>query len=124
MSEDVTWRTIAFYNRKKVDGEKTIFQRDNAIVLMNYYDDLREILARKIYDQERPPIENVVEFEEIVISTWTDIQNQTINQLVDCVRNKLTEVIKNIEESLIIKWKRKRINIEFIFFLQKKKTEF
>lgn len=39
MSEDVTWRTIAFYNRKKVDGEKTIFQRDNAIVLMNYYDD-------------------------------------------------------------------------------------
>lgn len=38
---------------------------------------------------------------------------------MDCVRNKLTEVIKNIEESLIIKWKRKRINIEFIFFYKK-----
>lgn len=39
MSEDVECKTIAFNNRKKIDGEKTIFQRDNAIVLMNYYDD-------------------------------------------------------------------------------------
>ena len=103
MSEDVACRTIAFHNRKEIDGEKIIFQRDNAIVLMNYYDDqLREILARKIYYQERTPIENVVEFEEIVKSTWLDIQNETINQLVDSVRNKLTEVIKNTEKSLNI----------------------
>lgn len=103
MSEDVTWRTITFHNRKKVEGEKTIFQRDNAIVLMNYYDDqLREIVARKIYDQERLPIENVVEFEEIVKSTWADIQNETINQLVDSVPNRLTEVLKNTEKSLNI----------------------
>lgn len=39
MSEDVACRTIAFHNRKEIDGEKIIFQRDNAIVLMNYYDD-------------------------------------------------------------------------------------
>lgn len=44
----------------------------------------------------------MVEFEEIVKSTWLDIQNETINQLVDSVRNKLTEVIKNTEKSLNI----------------------
>lgn len=77
-----------------------------------------------MYDQERPPIENVVEFEEIVKSTWADIENETINQLVDSVRNKLTEVIKNTEKLLNIEWKRKRINIEFIFFSQKKKQNF
>lgn len=95
MSEDVTWRAIAFRNRNR--RQKRIFVtgkwfQNFAIELwpalsadLNSIENLWEIPARKLYDQEKPFVENTVELKKGIKSAWLDIRNESLNKLVDNV---------------------------------------
>lgn len=66
---------------------------------LNRIENLRGILARKIYDQEKPAIENIVKLKKRIKSKREDVQNETIKKLVDSVPNRFVEVIRNKEKS-------------------------
>ena len=94
-----------------MEGKKTIFQRNNAPLhkavstkkrIQDFWIELlpypalncklitleklwRSFLAKKIYDQERPLIENTYnkkkyQFKERIKSAWANIQNETLNK--------------------------------------------
>lgn len=57
-------------------------------------------IAKKIYDQGKPPTENIVELKKEIKSAWANIRKETLNKLVDSVPNKLIEVIRNKGKSI------------------------
>lgn len=97
MSEDVTWRAIAF--RDGNGRQKRIFAtrkwlENFAIELsrwpalsadLNAIENLWEIVARKLYDREKPLAENIIGHRKGIKSAWTNIGNVTLNKLVDSV---------------------------------------
>ena len=62
-------------------------------------ENLRGILAGKVYDQEKSAIENIVKLKKRIKSEREYIQNETIKKLVDSVPNRFVKVIKNKEIS-------------------------
>ena len=62
-------------------------------------ENLRGILAGKVYDQEKSAIENIVKLKKRIKSEREDVQNETIKKLVDSVPNRFVKVIKNKEIS-------------------------
>lgn len=112
----------------EVKNTKTILQRNNASIHtaatmkmwfqdfgiellawsalspnLNSIEDLSGILARKVYDQEQPSIEDIVELKRTIKFAW-DIQNGTLNKLANSVPNKFIEVIKNNKERSTEYW--------------------
>lgn len=65
-----------------------------------------EILRRKVYDREKPAIENIVELKIWIKSAWADIQNEALNKLVDNMPEGSIKVIKNEEKSTKYRMKR------------------
>lgn len=67
---------------------------------MNLIENLRGIVAKKVYDQEKSE-ENIIKLQkkrkkkEATKSAWANIPNETLNKLVGSVANGLTKVIKN-----------------------------
>lgn len=57
-----------------------------------------EILRRKVYDREKPAIENIVELKRWIKSAWEDIQNEALNKLVDNMPEGSIKVIKKWTE--------------------------
>lgn len=52
-------------------------------------------IARKVYGREKSPTENAVELKKEIEPAWTNIENETLNKIVDSVPNRFIEVIKN-----------------------------
>ena len=52
-------------------------------------------IAKKIYNQDKPPIENIVELKKEMKSAWANIRKETLNKLVGSVPNRLIGVIRN-----------------------------
>lgn len=73
---------------------------------LNSIEDLSGILARKVYDQEQPSIEDMVELNRTKKFVW-DIQNETLNKLANSVPNRFIEVIKNNKERFTEYWMRR-----------------
>ena len=84
-------------------------------------ENLRGILAGKVYDQEKSAIENIVKLKKRIKSEREDVQNETIKKLVDSVPNRFVKVIKNKEISTkSTEWKRNKIK----FFLDFERSKF
>lgn len=62
----------------------------------NPIENLREILARKIYDQAK----SSVQFKRRIKCTRVDIENETLSKFVDRVSNRLIKIIKNKGRSI------------------------
>ncbi|CAK9818981.1 Transposable element Tc3 transposase, partial [Anthophora quadrimaculata] len=102
-----------------IDDNKVIFQQDNALIHtassirkwfegfgikllpwraisphLNSIENLWSILARKVYDQEKPQIQNVRELKNGIESAWADIPNDILNRLLDNICDRLLDVIK------------------------------
>ncbi|CAK9818949.1 Transposable element Tc3 transposase [Anthophora quadrimaculata] len=102
-----------------INDNKVIFQQDNAPIHtasstkkwfeefgikllpwpaispdLNPIENLWSILARKVYDQEKPQIQNVRELKNRIESAWADIPNDTLNRLIDSIPDRLLDVIK------------------------------
>lgn len=88
---------------------------------LNPIENLRGILAGKVYDQEKSAIENIVKLKKRIKSEREDVQNETIKKLVDSVLNRFVEVIKNKEISTkSTEWKRNKMK----FFLDFERSKF
>lgn len=53
------------------------------------------IIRRKICDQEKPSIENIIGFKKRIKFVWEDTQSETLNKLINFAFNRIIEVIKN-----------------------------
>jgi len=62
---------------------------------LNPIENLWSILARKVYDQEKPEINNIAELRKRIKSAWAEISNETLNSLIDSIPNRLLVVVKN-----------------------------
>ena len=62
---------------------------------LNSIENLWGIIGRRIYGQEKPSLESIVELRKRIKSTWTNIQNETLNKLVDSIPDRLIKVIEN-----------------------------
>lgn len=62
---------------------------------LNPMENVWGILARKLYDQEKPIIKNVAELKQRLQSTWAEISTNTLKELIASMPKRLIEVIKN-----------------------------
>lgn len=104
-----------------MEDEKTIFERGSALIRTaattekcfqdfaiellpwpafspdtNPIENLRGILARKIYDQ----VKSSVQFKRRIDYTPVDIEKETLSKFVDRVSNRLIKIIKNKGKSI------------------------
>lgn len=56
------------------------------------------ILRRKICDQEKPSIENIIGLKKRIKFVWADTQSETLNKLIDIASNRIIKVIKNKDQ--------------------------
>lgn len=56
------------------------------------------ILRRKICDQKKPSIENIIGLKNRIKFVWADTQSETLNKLIDIASNRIIEVIKNKDQ--------------------------
>lgn len=102
------------------EDDKVIFQQDNAPIHtaastkkwfedfgiellpwpalspdLNPIENLWGILARRVYDQGKPPINNIAELRRRIESAWADIPDEILNKLINSVPDRLLEVITN-----------------------------
>lgn len=64
----------------------------------NSIEKLWGILRRKICDQEKPSIENIIGLKKRIKFVWADTQSETLNKLIDIASNRIIEVIKNKDQ--------------------------
>ncbi|CAH2083903.1 unnamed protein product [Euphydryas editha] len=62
---------------------------------LNPMENVWGILARKIYDQEKPQINNISQLKQRLQSCWSEISPKLLNELIDSLPDRLIEVIKN-----------------------------
>ncbi|KAK2579788.1 hypothetical protein KPH14_012181 [Odynerus spinipes] len=107
----------AAFKKNCKKNDKTIFQQDNAPIHtasstkkwfqefgiellpwpalspdLNPIENLWGILARKVYDQKKPPIESIAELKKRIQSSWADIPNEILNKLFDTVHDRLLDL--------------------------------
>lgn len=104
------WRVIASHNRNRTQKGnfstrqcsysyschyKKVISRFRNRIIIHLIENLWRILARKTYDQEKPPIEHIVKLEKRIKSTWADFWDETLNKSVDSVLIRLIDAMKN-----------------------------
>lgn len=62
---------------------------------LNPIENLWGILARKVYDQNKPPIANVRQLQDRLQLCWAEIESSVLVKLVDSMPDRLVDVLKN-----------------------------
>lgn len=62
---------------------------------LNPIENIWGILARKVYDQEKPQINNIPQLKQRLQSCWFEILSTVLKELIDSIPDRLIEVIKN-----------------------------
>ncbi|XP_045769781.1 uncharacterized protein LOC123870498 [Maniola jurtina] len=62
---------------------------------LNPMENVWGILARKVYDREKPPINDIQQLKQRLQSSWSEVSHTVIKKLIDSVPNRLIDVIKN-----------------------------
>lgn len=67
---------------------------------INPIENLWGILARAVYNQEKPEIQNVEQLKQRIVEAWNNIPESTLNNLISSLPRRLLSVIRNNGQSI------------------------